>query len=193
LGPPTRIGNRSHRSEGDFTMTLTKTTRTLFSRDTRGITLLLALLFGVAGFGSHFISLSGEPASASLVHVSDATCDDGLPQTDEQPWVRSELFFGTSKPDGTAVTQSEWKGFLDGVITPRFPDGLTVMTGFGQWQEADDEIVQERSMLLILLYPSEFALESGTKIEEIRSAYEQEFQQESVLRTDDSFPVCTSI
>jgi hypothetical protein len=175
-------------------MNLTKMTRTLVSRDSRGITLLLALLFGVAGFGSHLMSIGGDPVSASTsaMQAADGTCDDGLPQTDEQPWVRTELFFGTSKPDGTAVTQAEWKGFLDGVITPRFPDGLTVMTGFGQWQEADDETVQERSMLLILLYPREFALESGTKIEEIRTAYEQQFQQESVLRTDDGFPVCTS-
>ena len=37
-------------------------------------------------------------------------------------------------------------------------------------------------MLLILLYPTDTARDSGKKIEEIRAAYERQFQQESVLR-----------
>jgi len=175
-------------------MNLTNTARNLFARDARGIALALALLFGVAGIGSHLISTGNDSVAASTsdMDVAAGTCDDGLAETDEQPWVRTELFFGTSRPDGTVVSEADWKGFLDGVITPRFPDGLTVMTGLGQWQEADDEIVQERSKLLILLYPREYAIESGTKIEEIRAAYEQQFLQESVLRADDGDPVCTS-
>ena len=39
-------------------------------------------------------------------------------------------------------------------------------------------------MLLILLYPDEARRESHKKIEEIRNAYKQIFQQESVLRAD---------
>lgn len=175
-------------------MHLTNTARNLFVRDTRGIAFALALLFGVAGFGSYLISSGNGSVAASTSDLDTAaeTCDDGLAETDEQPWVRTELFFGTSKPDGTAVTEAQWKGFLDAEITPRFPDGLTVLTGLGQWQEEDNDIVQERSLLLILFYPREFALDSGAKIEAIRAAYEQQFQQESVLRSDDSTPVCTS-
>jgi len=47
-------------------------------------------------------------------------------------------------------------------------------------------------MLVILLYPREAARDSGAKIEQIRDAYEQQFQQSSVLRADDSLPTCTS-
>jgi hypothetical protein len=174
-------------------MNVTRTIRNLVSRDARGIALTLTLLVGVVAIGSRLIPAGGDTAVASTAAQGvNATCDDGLPETDEQPWVRTELFFGTSKPDGTAITEGEWKGFLDGEITERFPDGLTVLTGFGQWQEADDEIVQERSMVVILLYPPAAATESGAKIEQIRAAYEQQFQQESVLRADDSRPVCTS-
>src|SRR5262245_26128451 len=158
--------------------------RTLIELDARGIALAIALLIGVIGIGSRIGSTDGSGVAA--MQATDGTCDDGLPQTDEQPWIRTELFFGTSKPDGTAVSDAQWKGFLDGEITPRFPDGLTVLSGFGQWQEEDNDIVQERSKLLILLYPREYAADSGAKIEAIRAAYEQQFQQESVLRTDDS-------
>jgi hypothetical protein len=78
-------------------------------------------------------------------------------------------------------------------VTPRFPDGLTVLTGLGQWREsATSQIVQERSNVLIILYPPTTAQESSVRLEEIRDAYEQQFNQTSVLRADDSVPVCTS-
>jgi len=107
-------------------------------------------------------------------------------------FIRTELFFGTKKPDGTEVTEEEWDAFLDTVITPEFPDGLTVLTGLGQFRGSDGIIVQERSMVLILLYPRRTRRESGEKIERIRTAYEQEFQQQSVLRADDPLPVWVS-
>ena len=131
-------------------------------------------------------------AQAEPAPVFDGACPDEPGEPDPAPFAATELFFGTARPDGTAVTLAEWRGFLDEEITPRFPDGLTVMTGLGQWQEADETVVQERSMQVILLYPREFARESGAEIEEIRAAYEDAFQQESVLRSDDAMPVCAS-
>lgn len=113
-------------------------------------------------------------------------------EVDAEPWVRTELFFGTSKPDGTEISDLEWQAFLDAEINRRFPDGLTVLNGSGQWQGDDEEIVQERSKIVILLYPREAIAESNEEIEEIRAAYERTFQQESVLRADDDRPVCTS-
>jgi len=100
-----------------------------------------------------------------------------------QLWNRTELFFGTRKPDGTVVTEEQFMKFLDEVITPRFPDGLTLLTGLGQFRNSSGVLIQERSMLLILLYPPS-TRDSNQKIQEIRSAYTQTFQQESVLRVD---------
>jgi hypothetical protein len=98
-------------------------------------------------------------------------------------WARTELFFGTNKPDGTVVTDEEFMQFLDQEITPRFPDGLTLLTGFGQFRNSQGIIIQERSKLLILLYPLEDTGASD-RIEAIRDAYESAFQQESVLRVE---------
>ena len=114
------------------------------------------------------------------------------PEVEAEPWVRTELFFGMDKPDGTEITEVEWQAFLDAEITSRFPDGLTVLSGAGQWQGENEEIVQERSKIVILLYPREAIAESNTEIEQIRAAYEKSFQQESVLRADDDRPVCAS-
>ena len=104
-------------------------------------------------------------------------------QAAAEVWRRTELYFGSQKPDGSVVTEVQFMRFVDEVITPRFPDGLTVLTGYGQFRNSQGVIVRERSMELILLYPIHMR-DADRKIEEIRAAYKQAFQQESVLRVD---------
>jgi hypothetical protein len=106
-------------------------------------------------------------------------------------FVRTELFFGTAKPNGT-VTDHEFFAFLDAEITPRFPEGLTLLKAHGQFAGEDGVLVKEESFLLVLLYPLESAEDGNKKIEAIRRRYMKEFQQESVLRVDDSFAVRVS-
>lgn len=98
-------------------------------------------------------------------------------------WHRTELYFGSQKPDGSVVTEAQFMQFVDTVVTPRFPDGLTLLTGYGQFRNSAGQIIRERSMELILLYPPSMR-DANRKIEEIRTAYKQAFQQESVLRVD---------
>jgi len=100
-------------------------------------------------------------------------------------WARTELFFGTSMPNGGVVSDEQFKAFLDSQITPRFPEGLTVLTGYGQFKNSSGVIQQERSFVLILLYPLS-SHDSNRKIEEIRTLYKARFIQESVLRADTS-------
>ena len=98
-------------------------------------------------------------------------------------FARTELFFGSARPAGE-VSEAEFKQFLDECVTPRFPDGLTLVTGLGQFRGANGLPVEERAMLLILLYPDETRKANSLLIEEIREAYKQIFEQESVLRAD---------
>ena len=97
-------------------------------------------------------------------------------------FARTELFFGTNKPDGSVVTPPEWQAFLDQEITPRFPDGLTVLTGRGQFRGESGVIIEEDSFILVLLYPPNTT--DSAEVDEIREAYKARFEQESVLRTD---------
>ncbi|WP_310413697.1 DUF3574 domain-containing protein [Chamaesiphon sp. OTE_8_metabat_110] len=99
-----------------------------------------------------------------------------------KPVARTELFFGLRKPNGIEVNNAEFQRFLDREVTPRFPDGFTVISGQGQFKDARGAILQERSKLLILLYP--IAATSSQQIEQIRKAYITAFQQQSVLRAD---------
>ncbi|KAM3114198.1 DUF3574 domain-containing protein [Phormidesmis sp. 146-33] len=118
--------------------------------------------------------VSGESYSKSSV------CKN---QPGGEPFARTELFFGLSKPDNSQVTNEEFQSFVSRVVTPRFPDGLTLVTARGQFRNASGQIIQERSRLLILLYP--FERDSSQKVEQIREAYKRAFQQESVLRVDE--------
>jgi hypothetical protein len=108
-----------------------------------------------------------------------------------QRYARTELFFGTDRPGG-AVSEREFQAFTDAEITPRFPDGLTLLPGTGQFRGADGKLVAERSKVLILLYPVRAESDSGAKIEQIRQLYKQKFNQESVLRVDEPDPSCVS-
>ncbi len=113
------------------------------------------------------------------------TTDYTLAQTISTPsfW-RTELYFGRDKNDGTQVSDEEWSKFLDELVTPKFPDGLTVLDGSGQYRLENGSIVKEKSKVLILLYTAKTRLVKSRKIDQIRSAYKKMFKQESVLRID---------
>ncbi len=120
---------------------------------------------------------------------------DDLPifEIEAEPFMRTELFFGSDREDGPDITEEEFQYFVDQKVTPLFPDGLTVLTGKGQFCcDAAGRVIQEKSFVLILLYPLVTKDRSSRKIEQIRRDYKADFQQQSVLRTDDPRPVWVS-
>ncbi len=113
-------------------------------------------------------------------------------QSNTENFIRTELFFGRNKPDGTEVSEEEFAAFLNDTITPEFPDGLTVLDGIGQFRDANGVVIQEKAKVLILLYPQNLRRQSNRKIERIREAYKERFKQQSVLRVDDALNVKVS-
>lgn len=102
-----------------------------------------------------------------------------------EPYQETTLYFGTERPGRASVAEQEFMGFLDREITPAFPEGLTLHDGYGQWRGQDGKIVRETSYEVVLLYPEKEAGERSTRIERIRQAYEDRYQQDSVGRSDD--------
>lgn len=102
-----------------------------------------------------------------------------------QGWVRTELYFALGGWEETALSteaEERWAKFLDAEVSPRFPDGLSVVDVYGQWrsQKAGAVIQRERSRLLVILHPA--TAETSAKIEAIRKAWKQPTGEESVLR-----------
>ncbi len=106
-----------------------------------------------------------------------------LPQPPCPPGEQSEvsdlLYFGTARPGGT-VSAEEWSQFLQAVVTPRFPAGLTVWKANGQWRSAAGSTEREASYVLSLVHPESESSEAA--IRSIVSEYKARFRQEAVLR-----------
>jgi len=102
------------------------------------------------------------------------TCDDGLTSA-----TTAELVFGRNIGGALGVSEADWKTFLDQEVTPRFPDGLTVLDAAGQWRGVSGAIVAEPAKVLLLVLGG--APGEAEKIEAIRAAYKARFRQESVL------------
>jgi transcription termination factor NusB len=94
-------------------------------------------------------------------------------------FIQTDLFFGRNIAGGKQVTQEQFQAFVDKVITPRFPAGLTIFEANGQFQNSTGAIVREPSKVVRLLL--EDTEENETALDEIIRAYIKQFNQESVL------------
>ena len=138
------------------------------------------------------LALGGLAAAALAVPIGIASADtdtDGNVVTEPacgaelagDPFVRTELFVGLSRPGGR-ISQRQFDRFVDEKVTPRFPDGLTLLSGRGQFRLDDGDIVEEGSKVLLLLH--EGGDDRSADIDAIRADYIDQFDQQSVLRTD---------
>jgi hypothetical protein len=101
--------------------------------------------------------------------------------------VVSTLFFGMASRDGRGVSEQAWDGFLATVVTPRFPDGLTVLSGYGQYRgAAATAIVREPTKVLQVVHAG--TPEREQAIAEIIAGYRRAFDQEAVLHL--TSPAC---
>lgn len=114
-------------------------------------------------------------AAAPILGVAAASCP---PST--EPFAEYRLFFGRSQGEVEVVSQAAWRTFLAEEVTPRFPDGLTVLDAAGQWREGSGTIVRERTKLLLVLAPP--GADAMRHTDEIAGAYKRAFGQSSVLR-----------
>jgi hypothetical protein len=148
------------------------------SQHARGRLAVLALSAVLLGAAS--------PAAAPAVAPGRAPASQPPLPAHGSPYIETSLFFGTARPDGgPAVTDRQFRAFVDRFVTPHFPDGLTVQVGRGQYRDAHGTIEHERSYELTLFYPTSQARRHDPAIERIRTAYTKRFGQESVARVDD--------
>jgi hypothetical protein len=100
--------------------------------------------------------------------------------------VREVLYFGRNRPGGGTVTDEEWQGFLDQVLTPRFPAGLTVVAATGQWKGKSGLVEQERSEVVTVFHSGDEAARRA--VMEVVVEYKRRFRQDAVLR--ERMPTC---
>ncbi|HKT29101.1 DUF3574 domain-containing protein [Dyella sp.] len=115
--------------------------------------------------------------------VSSTLQGDTAHPAQTQGWVDTRLFFGLGPADHPeqGISEAQWRAFLDKEVTPRFPDGLSVIDVYGQWQ-GKQETTPERlhSKMLVIYYPD--TSDNRSKIDAIRAAWKQRTGDQSVLR-----------
>jgi hypothetical protein len=93
--------------------------------------------------------------------------------------VTVQLLFGRSLHGGGRIDDAAWRDFLARSVTPRFPDGLTVLEGSGQWrQQSTGTIVSEPSTVVEIV--TDASADTFQRLDAIRAEYRQRFDQEAV-------------
>jgi hypothetical protein len=93
--------------------------------------------------------------------------------------LRAELLFGRNIGDALGVPESAFRRFVDSEVTPRFPDGFTILDARGQYRDgARNRIVREPSKVLMILVSDE--ARDAPRLAEIADAYKKRFRQQSV-------------
>jgi Protein of unknown function (DUF3574) len=144
------------------------------------LAILLAVCMAVAGCAHQ----AGAPAAAAATTTAPATlAGDAAHPGHAQGWVDTKLYFGLGPADSPdkGVREAAWRDFLDREVTPRFPDGLSVLDVYGQWQ-GKTETAPERIRTKLLVIDYEDTPENRAKIDAIRSAWKQKTGDDSVMK-----------
>jgi hypothetical protein len=90
-----------------------------------------------------------------------------------------ELFLGQNIGTTGRISDEDWQRFLTEEVTPRYPEGFTVLEAAGQWRDPMGTIVSERSRDLVVIVRDPAS--ELPKITAIRDTYKTRFRQDAVL------------
>lgn len=124
--------------------------------------------------GAFAVALTLSGCAGGVRTVAAPACPAGQEQLRT-----AQLFFGRNVGSQPGVSQAAFQKFVDEELTPRFPDGLTVMDGGGQWRGSENQLIREAAKVVLIVLPKRG--DSSQRIESVRAAYKTRFKQDSVL------------
>ncbi|MBO9560450.1 MAG: DUF3574 domain-containing protein [Caulobacter sp.] len=125
------------------------------------------------------VALLGLLAGATLLSACASLAPAPACPAGQSPARLIQLGFGRKIGDQVGVSEADFARFVDEELTPRFPEGLTVLDAAGQWRSNAGPIVREPSKIVILALPGRAGGED--KVEAVREAYKKRFSQEAVM------------
>ncbi|MDI1283806.1 MAG: DUF3574 domain-containing protein [Reyranella sp.] len=106
-----------------------------------------------------------------------------------KPALEVNLYFGRDIEGRGEVSDSQWAEFVAAEVTPRFPDGLSILNVAGQSRNSQNQTLRERAKLLVVVVFD--APAHRTKVQAIIEAYKKRFDQDGVFRIER--PVCAGV
>ena len=100
----------------------------------------------------------------------------------------AQLFFGRRVSNQPGVLEAAFRRFVSQELTPRFPDGLTVLEGGGQWKGEENRLIRESARVVQIILPR--TPDAEQRLEAARQAYRARFRQDSILVI--TRPTCVS-
>ena len=128
--------------------------------------------YGLAALAGWLALASSGAAAAQPSGV--ATCPVG-----QEAHRTAQLFFGRSANERATFSEADFRRFLDQDVTPRFPDGLTVVDGGGQWRGEENHLIREATKVVMVVLPK--GRDASGRVEQVRTAYKAKFHQDQVL------------
>ena len=96
-----------------------------------------------------------------------------------KPMLRTELFFGHKTGTKSIVSERQWTRFVERELSPRFPDGLTVIDGRGRWRDPrGNTTIREPTKIVVVVAEDNAA--TRDQIDAVAVAYKRRFRQQSV-------------
>ena len=92
----------------------------------------------------------------------------------------AELFFGRDSGEHKVVSDAAWSDFLGSVVTPRFPDGLTVFDAYGQWRNPASGAIGRSPDVKVVLIAAPRSTDLADRFAAVIEAYKSRFHQQSV-------------
>jgi hypothetical protein len=127
--------------------------------------------------------------SSALVAGCAAAAPGACVLPTQKPMIEVDFYFGRDIARRATVTEAEWEDFAAREITPRFPDGFTILDVKGQWRNPQNgAVTQEASKLVRVIAADDGNL--SARVEAVSLAYRQRFHQDAVGVA--STPVCAA-
>ena len=124
--------------------------------------------------------LAGCTSTSSTATTASLRNDAARPASAR--WLRTELYFGISLVGVPGSRAALWQTYLDQEVTPRFPDGLTVLDAYGQWLRRGSTAAPGQLISKVLVIVHEDTTQRNADIEALRLAWKKATGDESVLR-----------
>jgi len=90
-----------------------------------------------------------------------------------------QLYVRRQSAGRPAPTEAAFRKFLAEEVSPRFPDGLTVMRGGRAWRASQDPLMRDAGRIVLIVVPD--GAEADQRLETLRTAYRTRFRQEPVV------------